>query len=225
MKRYLSIVALLFMAINFVSCSTTKVRTIYCPERDYYNDTFCVKEYEEKENPYVLKSKRDYSIKVKSITKGCRNDYERICAIYKWICDNIQYDTSYEIYDADRCYKNKKGVCSAYCNLFYYMAKAAGVRTEIVNGSANGFGGIGGHVWIFAYINKKQGILLDPTWGAGGISSTDGKTFIKRKDCWEWFNVDPEVMILTHFPEDETYQFLEKPVTLEEFTQNNFTDK
>ena len=32
-------------------------------------------------------------------------------------------------------------------------------------------------------------------------------------------------MILTHFPEDETYQFLEKPVTLEEFTQNNFTDK
>ena len=100
MKRYLSIVALLFMAICFASCSTTKARAVFCPERDYYNDTFCVKVYEEKENPYVLKSRRDYTIKVKSITKGCRNDYERICAIYKWMCDNIQYDTSYEIYDA-----------------------------------------------------------------------------------------------------------------------------
>ena len=182
------------------------------------------KEYEEKENPYVLKSKCDYSIKVKSITKGCRNDYERICAIYKWICDNIQYDTSYEIYDADRCYKNKKGVCSAYCNLFYYMAKAAGVRTVIVNGSAKGFGGIGGHVWIFAYINKKQGILLDPTWGAGGVGGIGGTTFYKSKDCWEWFNVDPKSLIKTHFPEDESYQFLEKPVTLEEFTENNYTN-
>ena len=104
------------------------------------------------------------------------------------------------------------------------MAKAAGVRTEIVNGSAKGFGGIGGHVWIFAYINKKQGILLDPTWGAGGISSADGKTFIKSKDCWEWFNVDPKSLIKTHFPEDESYQFLEKPVTLEEFTENNYTN-
>lgn len=213
MKRFL-LVTLVLMSLGLMSCSTTKVRESFCPSRIYYNDTFCVKEYQEKDNPCVLGSKRDYTALAKRITKGCRNDYERICAIYKWMCDNIKYDTSYEIYDADRCYRYKKGVCSAYCNLFYYIAKHAGVRTDIVRGLANNTVRIDGHVWIFAYINKNQGILLDPTWGAGSVSGLD---FYKREDCWEWFNVDPKLMILTHFPDDESYQFLEKPVTKEEF--------
>ena len=40
-------------------------------------------------NPHIIKSKYDYSDITLSITRGCNSDYERICAIYKWICDNI----------------------------------------------------------------------------------------------------------------------------------------
>lgn len=105
-----------------------------------------------------------------------------------------------------------------YCNLFHYIAKAAGVRTEMVSGKTKSRGGNvsdGKHLWVFAYVDGDYGILLDPTWGAGGVNKED--KFIKNDDCWEWFDVDPKWMILTHFPTNPEYQFLEKRVTFDMF--------
>lgn len=227
MKRSLSIIAVLMICVVVSSCSQKNLFTrkrvhnyeCFCQTNHHFKDTSYFKEYHEEKNPYVYKSTRDYTTIAKSITKNCKTDYEKVCAIYKWICDNISYDTSYEIYDADRCYRYKKGICSAYCNLFYYIAKAADVRTKIVKGFTKDYlGNIDdrGHVWIFAYIDKDYGILLDPTWGAGSVGLCGGD-FIKREDCWEWFNVDPKWMIFSHFPDDKSYQFLEDTLTLDEF--------
>ena len=152
-----------------------------------------------------------------TLTARCDNDYEKIWAIYKWICDNISYDTSYKIKTADEGYKKKKGVCQAYCEIFYLMAKAAGIRAELVSGISKGQTGYisrQGHAWIFAYTRPDHGILLDPTWGAGSV---DGNEFIKREDCSVWFNVDPEWMIMSHYPDAKEYQLIGKPMTEQEF--------
>lgn len=51
----------------------------------------------------------DYSQVAQQITQGCTTDYDRAKAIYRWLCANISYDTSYSIYTADDCWDRKRG--------------------------------------------------------------------------------------------------------------------
>jgi hypothetical protein len=163
------------------------------------------------------KTKYDYSGLAQEITAGSTGNYQKIRAIYQWICANIDYDTSYSIYDADNCFERRRGVCQAYCELFYRLAKAVGVEVEIISGKAKqadgSIGGIG-HAWLFAYTSADRGIFLDPTWGAGSL--LNGK-FNRRKNCWLWFDVTPEWLILSHFPDDESYQLLSAPLSWQDF--------
>jgi transglutaminase/protease-like cytokinesis protein 3 len=111
-------------------------------------------------------SNYDYSELAKEIVNGCDDDYQRLKAIYGWICENIDYDTKFAIYSADKCIEAKRGTCQAYCELFYQIAKALNIRTEIIKGKAkddNGYIDSGGHAWIFAYTRENHGILMDPT--------------------------------------------------------------
>lgn len=178
---------------------------------DYYKIPIDEKDF------YVSTSNYNYAKVAEHITSGCENNYQKIRAIYQWICENIDYDTSYTIHRADSCYDARKGVCQAYCELFYQIAKAAGVKVEIISGmSKDLYGNIGqqGHAWLFAYTRDNYGILLDPTWGAGTVGNS---TFTRRGNCWIWFNVNPEWMILSHFPNDESYQLIDSPMSYEEF--------
>ena len=52
-------------------------------------------------NIFEAKTKYDYKKLAEEMTAGCQNDYERIKAIYGWICSHIQYDTSYKIRTAN----------------------------------------------------------------------------------------------------------------------------
>jgi len=178
---------------------------------DYYKDYF------ENNGVHIYTSSYDWEPLAKKITDGCTTHYQRIKAIYYWVCDNIDYDTSYEIYRADSCITFRKGVCQAYCEVFYQLAKASGIKVELVNGFSKderGFVSGSGHTWLFVYTSEKRGIFLDPTWGAGILK--DHK-FIRNKDYWAWFNVNPEWLILTHYPEKEAYQLIDQPITFEEF--------
>lgn len=152
-----------------------------------------------------------------SITEGCTNDYDRVKAIYKWICANISYDTSYSIYHADACWDNKRGVCQAYCELFYYIAQALDIRVDIITGrSKDILGNYGDHAWIYAETNKERhaGVLIDPTWGAGSVNNG----VYKRKDNdMSWFHASPYLMVCTHFPKDASYQLLDTPISSELF--------
>lgn len=181
--------------------------------RDYY------KEPAEK-MCYMSKTRKDWSAMAKIITLGCSTDYQRIHAIYTWITRHIAYDPAYKVVTGDECFKRKKGICQAYCELFYNLAEAAGVRTEMVRGDARAEEH-GSHAWIFAYTRENYGILLDPTWGAGSLK---GKTFKFRKDHDAWFNVDPKWMILTHFPDDPAYQLMDTPLPKEDYDAMTFPD-
>lgn len=150
----------------------------------------------------------DWSGLAEGITKGKTNNYDKAYAIYRWLCDNIAYDTSYTIYDADTAYEQKRGVCQAYSEMFYRLGEALGIKVDIISGkSKDNEGKISdkGHAWVFVRTDGNAGILVDPTWGAGSVKN--GK-FTRSEDDDTWFHVDPAWMIFTHFPEEEAYQLL-----------------
>lgn len=202
MKRKISVV-LILSVVSFLF--------IYAGDyKDYYKKPV-------KKGVQINQSNYNYVPLAKGITAGCKSRYDKIKAIYQWICKNISFDTDYRIHTADECIDKKKGVCQAYCELFYQLAKAVGVKVEIVQGiSKNYHGMIGssGHGWLFAYTRRNHGFLLDPTWGAGSVK---GNSFIQNKNIWIWFDTNPEWIILSHHPDNYTYQLIDKPISRDEF--------
>ncbi len=167
-----------------------------------------------KAESHISPTRYDYSDVARQITAGCANDYERAEAIYRWLCSNIAYDVSRQVYTADGCWEQRKGVCQAYCELFFRLAEPLGIRTEIISGISkerDGSISMAGHSWLFVVTEKStnSGILIDPTWGAGYV---DGDVFIRRKEHGEWFDVRPEWLIFSHLPEDSKFQFLPSPI-------------
>lgn len=172
--------------------------------------------------PYVSSTRYNYSRVAEQLTQGRTTDLEKIEAIYDWMTRNIAYDTSYQIHTADECFDAKKGVCQGYCELFYRIAEAAGLRVEIINGiSRDIFGRVSdaGHAWLFAYTRGNYGILIDPTWDAGTVN---GGVFTRADYHRSWFGVDPKWMILRHFPKDPSYQLLPRMMSEEEFRSLNY---
>lgn len=166
---------------------------------------------------FPAKGRYDYGKMARDITVGCATDYERLRAIYQWICANIDYDTSYKIRTADECLRQRKGVCQAYCDLFVLLAQSLGIRVEVVDGKAkdqSGYVNPAGHGWLFGYTRPDHGILMDPTWGAGSV---EGSRFVRDTNCWTWFNPSPEWMAMSHFPLKADYQLLDKRLTEKEF--------
>ena len=104
----------------------------------------------------VSPTKFDWTNVAKAMVKGCYMPYDKAKAIYMWLADNIQYDTSYAIHDADTAWKKKKGVCQAYCELFYRIGTSAGLDVRIITGHGRGREKSGkvieDHCWIV--VNK-----------------------------------------------------------------------
>ena len=165
----------------------------------------------------VSPTKYDYSQLSAGITENCTTKLQQAEAIYKWLCRNIAYDTDKVIRDADTCFDRKKGVCQAYCELFYRLAEPLNLSTIIVSGKTkNDDGSIPeiGHAWLIVDIGEYH-IFIDPTWGAGYCD--DDNVFHFNENDMSWFNVNPYWMIFTHFPDDTNYQMLETPIDLETF--------
>lgn len=166
---------------------------------------------------FIKPTKYDWSLVAGEITKGCSNDYDRAKAIYRWITANISYDTSYSIYHADDCWEQKRGVCQAYCELFYHIAGALGIRTDIISGKSKDIlKKSGEHAWIYVETDKEQhrGILIDPTWGAGSVNNG---VFMRKNNDMSWFHVNPYMLIFTHFPDNQEYQLIDGHLSYEEF--------
>lgn len=104
----------------------------------------------------VSPTKYDWTNVANVIVKGCYMPYDKARAIYVWLAEHIQYDTSYTIHDADTAWKKGKGVCQAYCELFYRLGSALGMDVRIISGHGRGRENskkvIEDHCWIV--VNK-----------------------------------------------------------------------
>lgn len=147
---------------------------------------------------------------------------DKVKIIYDWICANIQYDTTKKINDADRCWKIRRGVCLAYCELFCYMAEKVGLSVEIIIGKAKtpqSKIADEKHAWLFVYTGAYDGIFIDPTWGAGQV---ENGIFKRNSDTSMWFDVSPFWMAFSHFPDDKYWTKTEIEISEEQFEKLPF---
>lgn len=154
---------------------------------------------------------------------------------YYWIGSNIEYDnelfekilakniTIQEFLEKQNeydVYKNRKGVCAGYANLFKWFMNEIDIEAVVISGhirdvinhyieleTDDDFR----HAWNAIKLNDKW-ILVDTTWGTS-----------EEKETSEfYFNIKPELSIITHYPEDIKWQLLKEPISLEEFNNSQF---
>lgn len=156
---------------------------------------------------YISSSHYDYSSVAREITKSAACDYDRAQMLFEWMCDNIAYDPTNSIRTADECWDNKKGVCQAYCELYYRMAKSVDLKVELIGGeiksSPKDAATTIPHVWLLIKADGAS-ILADPTLGAGFVANGQ---FFARKNMM-WFDVNPYWMIFTHLPDHSRHQLI-----------------
>ncbi len=104
-----------------------------------------------------------------SLNLAGKDDYQKIRAIYNWMCTNIsydhehlQYDPSYKLmYSAYGGLIDRTCVCQGYANLFYRLALECGIDARVISG----YGG-GPHAWNIVKMGTYY-YNLDSTWDAG----------------------------------------------------------
>jgi hypothetical protein len=165
---------------------------------------------------------------VNFISKNASNDMDKVRLIHKWITNNISYDAncffnnSCGSMSAESVFVSKKAVCQGYANLFKLLADKLSIKSYIVSGYANGYGGIDlsktNHAWNSVKIDG-QWYLIDTTWSAGYIN--DQKQFTKSPSD-AYFLTPPNQFITDHLPEDDKWQLLSQKV--DKNTYQNFPD-
>ena len=73
-----------------------------------------------------------------AICKGCKNEREKVYAIYDWVTLNITYDyefdTEYQYFDIDRTLSTRKGICFDFSNLFCALCRSQNISCYVVDG-------------------------------------------------------------------------------------------
>ena len=180
------------------------------------------------------------------VTKNYNTDIEKVRAIYIWITNNIKFDLKKQqnppkrdkikcgsISDCEQKFKEqidseikktlnrKKGIAEDYARLFARMLDLSDVEGGYISGKTKlNDRAIGreprgsNHSWNWAKIDGKV-YLFDATLGSG---STDSR-FEKFEKAYNelYFMVQPEKMILTHFPEELKDQHKYPYTTKKEF--------
>lgn len=98
-----------------------------------------------------------------------KDEYERIKAIYDYICSNVKYDFEH-LYNSSYTLKHStyaaliqgKAVCQGYATLFYRMCLEAGIDARVIVGNA----GSEKHAWNIVRLGKYY-YYIDSTWDAG----------------------------------------------------------
>ena len=158
-----------------------------------------------------------------------KNDREKARAIFRWICENIDYNV--EVFfkggsgatNSEDVLKSRKSVCYGYSDLFLSLAREAGLQAERIRGYGKGYGyqpgtnfsGPSNHAWNAVMINRSW-YLMDSTWGAGYVSGD--RKYVRRFDD-HFFMTPPSQFIFDHFPEVAPWQLLDEPVSKQEFEQ------
>jgi hypothetical protein len=157
------------------------------------------------------------------INTNFKSDEDKVRAAFYWTASNIRYDIEniesidYKEVSQDKI-KNalltKKGVCIHYAEVFNDIVKKVGVKSYLVHGytKQNGKVDVLSHAWCAAKIDNTWW-LFDPTWGSGYV---DKKKFFKKTNNLH-YKVAPNQYIATHMPFDYLWQFLNYPVTNQEF--------
>ncbi len=219
MKRQFIIVALLMLFGNaFAQPDPKEAENIFRSDKTTAQHDFS------RIDNYVLGLKTKKRISedelVALITKESKTKAEKARAIFIWIAANIAYDTSYKIRSKEDALKHGKGVCQAYSGLYEDFCGKVGLEVVTVSGDSKQYYykkpsdlDKGGHAWNIVTVDDGRRIIVDATWGAGHVNN---KVFTRKLSTY-WFDPSPEIYIFTHFPKEDQFQMLEKPVSRDDF--------
>ena len=153
------------------------------------------------------------------------NQIQKSYILFLWICDNISYDaiSYYSGLNVDctpeRTFISGKSICSGYSRLYKNIALYLNLEVECVGCYSKGESYKVGqkmnktnHEYNVIKINNKW-YPIESTWGSGYI---DGKNF-QKKFNGNYFLLNPELLILSHFPKDDKWQLTKEKYTLKEF--------
>jgi hypothetical protein len=179
------------------------------------------------------------------LTQGLSSDAEKARVLFMWIAHHIRYDVgeirspskppqfqaqtkealkakieAWQRESTEKTLKYRKGVCEHYSRLYKALCDAAGLEAVLIGGNARDFYRPGrnalgeSHAWNAVKIDGEWR-LLDATWGAGYVK--DGTKFY-RSIAPGFFFTSPELFAQNHFPDDERWQLLQKPLSKKEFS-------
>ncbi len=156
------------------------------------------------------------------------NPTDKSRAAFIWITKNIQYDVEnmFAINFAqntteiiEKVMKTRKGICRHYAELFNDIANQIGIKSYVISGytKQQGFVDYMPHAWCAGLIDSTW-YLFDPTWGSGYLQNSK---FIKKVNNY-YFKTKPEQLVKSHMPFDPLWQFLNYPITNQEFYEGKF---
>lgn len=127
-------------------------------------------------------------------------DYERVTAIYDYVCDNVSYDVVHKNKKVQHtkttayaALKYKTAVCQGYSVLLYRLLKEAGIDNRIITGMARHDGSEEYHSWNLVCIDGKY-YNVDATWdtafGTRDYYLKSDSTFSKDHEWDEIFTTD-----------------------------------
>jgi transglutaminase/protease-like cytokinesis protein 3 len=157
------------------------------------------------------------------INDNFKTDTDKIRAAFYWTASNVSYDVANMLtvnfnetpqQQIAKTLKTKKGVCIHYATVFNDISNKIGIQSYIIEGYTKQYGKVANlaHAWCAAKIDNKW-YLFDPTWASGYVSN--GKFFKKLNEYY--FKTEPAKLIFSHIPFDYLWQFLNYPITNNEF--------
>jgi len=162
----------------------------------------------------------------KYINANFSSQSDKSRAVFIWISRNIKYNVEnmylinfYENTDdiINEVLKKRKGICMHYAELFNDISRKVGLKTYVIQGytKQNGKMDLQPHAWCGGFIDS-QWVLFDPTWGSGYIQNSK---FVRQLNE-TYFMTKPQQIVKSHIPFDPLWQFLNYPITKQEFYAN-----
>jgi len=163
----------------------------------------------------------DFPALVNYLVKDKKTQRDKAMELMQFLVESVEYDyvglQSGTYWDKPINLKrvlasdDRTTVCAGYAAILKELSSLAGVNCQVVHGETkynhadiNTFAG--SHAWNLLELDGKK-VLVDVTWA-------DHLDYMDMK----WIDVQPSVMIGTHFPSDEQYQLLTKPISKSAFT-------
>ncbi len=196
--------------------------------------TFSVSNSQNNRTLEMAKSMSNVKVEINDLTdfvaKNISDKKEIAKFYYYWMNLNIVYDfekrdkwrtekaTDKEIDDSENpllVFKEKKAVCIGYSSLYKMFMDSSGIECLIITGHAKTLENLTleleldddyRHAWNTIKINDAW-LLIDTTWAQQFEESISDF----------YFNVSPEKLILSHYPENAEWQLMEKPISINEF--------
>lgn len=153
----------------------------------------------------------------------------QIKAAYYYVISNVSYDVSHEftvnlvISDEEMVSKTiatKKGVCIHYAKFFKDIITQLGYNCQVISGYTKKDNVLAdqSHAWNAIKMKDGNWYVFDPTWDSG--FKQNGK-FVRRLSS-KYYKTKPLVMLQSHMPFDYMWQFLNYPISEQNFIDGNF---